>query len=215
MGSWGEASFENDNVQNLLDKYFNFNKRTGGRAYNRENVARYLPHIMGDAYDPTALVGVVLGVMEVTQEIPVGEVQRALADAEKALADEDYLKSWTHPVKREKALKAEVKELKAWLKKNPTTISKKDSPLTPAEVKYIKSMYSEESKSRLKNLKNISQLPLGWVALFMENREDQPKEVWPLDHSISEKYLACHGLPKDMKFTAWSKWCDKQNINLT
>jgi len=43
--------------------------------------------------------------------------------------------------------------------------------LTKNEVKYIKSMFDGEPK----NITNIKQLPVGWIALFMENREQASK----------------------------------------
>lgn len=85
--------------------------------------------------------------------------------------------------------------------------------LTKSERDYIRAMFQEEPAS-VKNITDISQMKLGAVALFMENREEQPKKVWPADHSISEKYLAYHKLPKDMTFAQWSKWLNKQPKHL-
>jgi hypothetical protein len=60
--------------------------------------------------------------------------------------------------------------------------------LTKDEQKYIKAMFGSTCKS-------IKDLPVTEIGLFLDNREQEPKEVWPLDHSISEKFLTFHGLP--------------------
>jgi hypothetical protein len=81
--------------------------------------------------------------------------------------------------------------------------------LTKSERDYIVAMYQEDSPE-IKGITDISQLPLCWVALFMENRELAVKKVWPNDHSISEKYLSYHQLPLNMSFKDWDKWAHKQ-----
>lgn len=85
--------------------------------------------------------------------------------------------------------------------------------LTGSERKYLTAMF-EEVMPKIKSIRDISQLPLGMVGLFMENREEETKKVWPDDHSISEKYLAYHKLPKDMTYAQWSAWLNKQPKHL-
>lgn len=64
----------------------------------------------------------------------------------------------------------------------------KRTPLTKDEQTYIEQMF--EHKCRY-----IADLPVGEIALFLENREMESKKKWPLDHSIAEKFLRFHGLP--------------------
>jgi hypothetical protein len=112
-----------------------------------------------------------------------------------------------------KHLRKDAKKKKAQIeafKKQLHSRNKVTTTLTPSEIKYIKQMYDGEPKG----IKDISQLPLGWVALFIENREEEPKEVWPDDHSITEKYLAFHNLPADMTFAQWQKWVNRQPKHL-
>jgi len=78
--------------------------------------------------------------------------------------------------------------------------------LTKSEAKYICDMFPDD----IKKISHIKELPLGWVSLFMENREEEPKEVWPADHSICEKYLTYHKLPLNMTHKQWDKWLAKQ-----
>jgi hypothetical protein len=85
--------------------------------------------------------------------------------------------------------------------------------LSASEQKYIRAMFQEEPAA-IKDIKDISQMRLGCVALFMENREQASKKEWPSDHSISEKYLAFHKLPKDMTYAQWEKWLKKQPKHL-
>ncbi len=81
--------------------------------------------------------------------------------------------------------------------------------LTRSERQYIHAMFSPDFPETA-NIKDISEMPLGSVALFMENREEQPKPVYPGDHSISEKYLTFHKLPLTMTYKQWEKWVSEK-----
>lgn len=86
------------------------------------------------------------------------------------------------------------------------------SLLTNKEIKYIKAMFIEDDQSgKLNDIKDIKQLPLSWIGLFMDNREQDSRENCKLDYNISEKYLAAHGLPDNMTYAQWSKWNEKNN----
>ena len=65
--------------------------------------------------------------------------------------------------------------------------------LTKAEQKYIKDMFGGVCKT-------IADLFVGEIDLFLENREMEGKKVWPLDHSITEKFMAYHGVPVDVSY---------------
>ena len=98
-----------------------------------------------------------------------------------------------------------------------TTLSQADvenaktTLLTKEERDYIVAMYKEETPW-IKHIKDISELPLGWAALFMENREENvPREDFLLDHTISEKYLAFHHQPLEMTYKQWMKWVSKKS----
>ena len=205
MGSWGERSCDNDNVQDLLDKHFN---NCGADAYGSERVNRVLGKIKSDAYDPTAFVGVVLGVLEVCTEIDSEHIMRALGEALKALNSREYLNDWKSPKKREAELLLEVKELAVYLKKHPIS-----TKLQPEEVKYIKQMFCEEDKLKpiLEGLIDIKELPLGCLGLFIENKDEEPlDEDWSNDRHITLRYLTAHKLPLNTTFAEWEKWLLKQ-----
>ena len=86
--------------------------------------------------------------------------------------------------------------------------------LTKSEKKYIVAMY-EEVLPNITKIKDIKDMPVGCAALFMENREEEPKEVWPDDHSISEKHLTAYGLSLNMTYKQWMVWARKQEKTLT
>jgi hypothetical protein len=69
--------------------------------------------------------------------------------------------------------------------------------LTKAEAAYIVAMFKEETPA-IKGIKDIRQLPLGWVGLFLENYSLERKNN--ADKSISEKCLSFHKLPLDTTF---------------
>jgi hypothetical protein len=84
--------------------------------------------------------------------------------------------------------------------------------LTKEERDYIVAMYKEDTPW-IKNIKDISELPLGWVALFMENR-DEPgvsREEYLNDHTICEKYLAFHKQPLTTTYEQWERWSNKKS----
>ena len=205
MGSWGERSCDNDNVQNILDKHFN---PCIHDAYAAARVNRVLGKIKSDFYDPTAFVGVVCGVLEMCTEIDSEHIMRALGEALKALNSKEYLKDWKSPALRKAELLLEVKELAVYLKKHPIS-----TKLTAEEVKYIKQMFCEEKylKPILKGLTDIRELPLGCLGLFIENKDEEPmNEEWVNDRHITLRYLTAHKLPLNTTFAEWEKWLLKQ-----
>jgi len=80
--------------------------------------------------------------------------------------------------------------------------------LTESEAKYIVAMFKDDTPE-IKGIKKISELPIPWVGMFMENREQEPKTIWPDDHTICEKYLTFHKLPLTMTYKEWKKWAEK------
>jgi len=89
---------------------------------------------------------------------------------------------------------------------------KSKTVLTKAEAKYLHQMFEHETPS-IKKVKDIKQLPLDWAGFFMENRALESKKVWPLNHSLAEKYLSAHGLPLKTTHAQWEAWVDKQYMN--
>ena len=69
---------------------------------------------------------------------------------------------------------------------------------TKAEQDYIRLMFR-------RTVRAIADLGVGEVILFLDNREQEPKKVWPLDHSIAEKFLRFHGLPVNTTLKDYDK----------
>lgn len=113
MGAWGTRSCDCDDVQDELDNRFN---NRGANAYSAAAIERELSHVKGDTYNPTRLVGVVDGVLEMG-EVSVRHLIRAVNEAKAALKDEAYLKTWRKKADRIKDLKKEIRSFQRLIKK--------------------------------------------------------------------------------------------------
>lgn len=117
MGSWGERSCDCDDVQDELDKRFNFGPH-GAFAYASFAIEEQLPKVKVDKkYNPTLFVGVVVGVLSIRGVVVSdANLNRALNDAKAALKDEEYIKRWTKPKLRIKALRSEIRQFQRRLR---------------------------------------------------------------------------------------------------
>jgi len=116
MGAWGNRSCDCDDVQDELDNRFNLQ---GAGAYNPYRLNDQLAKVKGDTYNPTLLVGVVVGVLEVKgTEVSVENLNRAIADARKALNDEEEMGRWKEKKDRMKCLRNEIRQFQRHIKRS-------------------------------------------------------------------------------------------------
>jgi len=116
MGAWGNRSCDCDDVQDELDNRFNLQ---GAGAYNPYRLNDQLAKVKGDTYNPTLLVGVVVGVLEVSGvEVSAENLERALAEAKNAVKDKIYIATWKQKKDRVRCLRNEIRQFQRHIKRS-------------------------------------------------------------------------------------------------
>lgn len=121
MGAWGNGSHECDAVMDNCD--------SAAKHLTEKQTNALLKKVKTTNYDPTEFFGTVLWhLTEGNSAISATNIQKAIAEAEAALANNKYLETWKSPGVRRDTLKAELKMVKGLLAKMPLK-TKKPKPL--------------------------------------------------------------------------------------
>ena len=121
MGAWGTGSHDCDSVMDNVDCL------QGKPAQNEKATNKILKKVKSSVYDRTEFHGTVLFMVERGDQVSRANLEKALAEAEKAVKNAKYLAEWHKPSERSVSLLSEIKQIKKAIAALP--------PVTPKKLK--------------------------------------------------------------------------------